>query len=459
MTLPLALDAMGGDHAPREIIEGARRARDEHGVESILVGIPELLGDTHGFEVFPCTEVIEMDDDPGSSVRKKKDSSLVRAAELVRDGKARAMVSAGNTGATTVASTMRLAHMAGIRVFATGGIGGVHRGAETTMDISADLTELSVTPVAVVSAGVKSILDIRLTLEHLETMGVPVVVNGSDDFPSFFSRTSGLPAPRRVDGPAEIAKVMNAAWHQLGLSCGVSVANPVPVEFEVPASEISGAIEQALADLRAQGIEGQDVTPFLLDRMRHLTEGESVTANRALLVHNAVGDQLTCVFVDHGLLRLNEGDMVMDMFEGKLHARVIRVDASDLFLGKLAGVSDPEHKRKIIGGLFVDVFKAEAAKLKAGGQGHKGATFLAQGTIYPDVVESSAPDRNKAQRIKTHHAQEAAQRVAMSASMNWMPWNSTMRRPERRARSNIFGLLASTGALPGSVMPSASNLK
>ena len=123
----------------------------------------------------------------------------------------------------------------------------------------------------------------------------------------------------------------------------------------------------------------------------------------AALIHRAIGDRLTCVFVDHGLLRLNEGDMVMDMFEGKLHARVIRVDASELFLGKLAGVSDPEQKRKIIGGLFVDVFKAEAAKLKAGEGGHKGATFLAQGTIYPDVIESGGAKSKKAVTIKSHH--------------------------------------------------------
>jgi GMP synthase (glutamine-hydrolysing) len=123
----------------------------------------------------------------------------------------------------------------------------------------------------------------------------------------------------------------------------------------------------------------------------------------AALIHRAIGDKLTCVFVDHGLLRLNEGDMVMDMFAGKLHARVIRVDASDLFLGKLAGVSDPEQKRKIIGGLFVDVFKAEAAKLKAGGGGHQGATFLAQGTIYPDVIESGGAKSKKAVTIKSHH--------------------------------------------------------
>jgi GMP synthase (glutamine-hydrolysing) len=123
----------------------------------------------------------------------------------------------------------------------------------------------------------------------------------------------------------------------------------------------------------------------------------------AALIHRAIGDQLTCVFVDHGLLRLNEGDMVMEMFEGKLHARVIRVNASDLFLGKLAGVSEPEQKRKIIGGLFVDVFKDEAAKLKAGTGGHKGASFLAQGTIYPDVIESGGAKSKKAVTIKSHH--------------------------------------------------------
>jgi GMP synthase (glutamine-hydrolysing) len=123
----------------------------------------------------------------------------------------------------------------------------------------------------------------------------------------------------------------------------------------------------------------------------------------AALIHRAIGAQLTCVFVDHGLLRLNEGDLVMEMFAGKLHARVIRVDASELFLGQLAGVSDPERKRKIIGGLFVDVFKAEAEKLKAGDQGHQGATFLAQGTIYPDVVESGGTKTKKATTIKSHH--------------------------------------------------------
>lgn len=197
------------------------------------------------------------------------------------------LLAAGATGATTVAATMKLASMAGIRVFATGGIGGVHRGAATTMDISADLTEMAVTPVAVVSAGVKSILDIRLTLEHLETLGVPVVVNGSDDFPSFFSRTSGLPAPRRLDGPAAIARMLHAAWNELGLGSGVSVANPIPAEHEVPAEEIAGVIDEALADLERDGITGQDVTPFLLQRVRERTGGRSLAANLALVRNNA----------------------------------------------------------------------------------------------------------------------------------------------------------------------------
>lgn len=197
------------------------------------------------------------------------------------------LLASGRMGATTVASTMKLAAMVGIKVFATGGIGGVHRGAATSFDISADLTEMAVTPVAVVSAGVKSILDIRLTLERLETLGVPVVVNGSDDFPSFYSRTSGLPAPRRLDGPAQLARMMHAAWHDLGLSCGISIANPIPVEHEVPAAEIATFIEEALADLDAKGITGQDVTPFLLKRVVEGTGGRSLVANLALVRNNA----------------------------------------------------------------------------------------------------------------------------------------------------------------------------
>ena len=153
-------------------------------------------------------------------------------------------------------------------------------------------------------------------------------------------------------------------------------------------------IEEAVAKIREQ-VGDEEVILGL--------SGGVDSSVAAALIHRAIGDQLTCVFVDHGLLRLNEGDMVMEMFEGKLHAKVIRVDASDLFLGKLAGVSEPEAKRKIIGGLFVDVFKAEAAKLKAGDAGHKGATFLAQGTIYPDVIESGGAKSKKAVTIKSHH--------------------------------------------------------
>lgn len=197
------------------------------------------------------------------------------------------LVATRRTGATTVAATMRVAALAGIRVFATGGIGGVHRGAATTFDVSADLTELAVTPVAVVSAGIKSILDIRHTLERMETMGVPVVVNGSDDFPSFYSRTSGLPAPRRLDGPGELAAMLHATWNQLGMATGISIANPIPEADEIPADEIAGFIDEALRSLDEQGITGQDVTPFLLKRVVEGTGGRSLVANLALVRNNA----------------------------------------------------------------------------------------------------------------------------------------------------------------------------
>ena len=197
------------------------------------------------------------------------------------------LVATRATGATTVAATMRIAALAGIRIFATGGIGGVHRGAAASMDVSADLTEMAATPVAVVSAGIKSILDIRLTLERLETLGVPVIVNGSDDFPSFYSRVSGLPAPRRVDGPAALAGVLHANWHVLGLTTGISIANPIPLADEIPAAEISTFVEEALDELGAQGVTGQDVTPFLLKRIVERTGGRSLVANLALVRNNA----------------------------------------------------------------------------------------------------------------------------------------------------------------------------
>jgi pseudouridine-5'-phosphate glycosidase len=196
------------------------------------------------------------------------------------------VIARGGHGATTVAATMRLASLAGIRVFVTGGLGGVHRGAQTTFDISADLTELATTPVCVVCAGVKSILDIGLTLERLETLGVPVLVDGADEFPSFYSRSSGFPAPLRADGPDEIARAMDAAW-SLGLTSGLVVAHPIPEADELPASEMDPVIQRALADLDARGIGGRDATPYLLGRIVELTGGTSLTANVALVRENA----------------------------------------------------------------------------------------------------------------------------------------------------------------------------
>jgi pseudouridylate synthase len=192
----------------------------------------------------------------------------------------------GSHGATTVAATMRLASLAGISVFVTGGIGGVHRGAQQTFDTSADLTELSLTDVAVVSAGAKSILDIGLTLETLETLGVPVVAYCTDEFPAFFSRTSGHPAPMRADSPTEVAALMAAKWN-LGLSGGVAVVNPIPAADEIPPAEINGIIDQAIADMDSAGIHGKEATPFLLGRIVEITGGASLTANIALVKNNA----------------------------------------------------------------------------------------------------------------------------------------------------------------------------
>lgn len=196
------------------------------------------------------------------------------------------VVARGVHGATTVAATMRLAALAGIRVFVTGGLGGVHRGAPESFDVSADLTELSQTDVTVVSAGVKSILDIGLTLEKLETLGVPVLVEGSDEFPSFFSRSSGHAAPMRVDGAEQVAAVMRAKW-DLGIAGGVVVAQPIPEEDEIPASEIDGIIARALADMDDLGITGKAATPYLLGRIVEITGGASLTANIALVRANA----------------------------------------------------------------------------------------------------------------------------------------------------------------------------
>ena len=197
------------------------------------------------------------------------------------------VLSTGCIGATTVAATMIAAHLAGIRVFVTGGIGGVHRGAETSFDISADLIELSQTPVAVVCAGAKSILDLGLTLEFLETHGVPVIGYQTDRFPAFFTRDSGFPVDFQLDGPESVAKLLAAQW-SLGYQGGAVVANPIPEAHAMEKSEIDSIIEQALAEANRQGISGKRVTPFLLNRIKQLTGGRSLTANIALVKHNAV---------------------------------------------------------------------------------------------------------------------------------------------------------------------------
>nr|WP_152824090.1 pseudouridine-5'-phosphate glycosidase [Fertoeibacter niger] len=197
-----------------------------------------------------------------------------------------ACLAQGRTGATTVAATMICARLAGIDVFATGGIGGVHRGAETSFDISADLRELAHTAVTVIAAGAKAILDLPKTLEVLETLGVPVIAYSQDDFPAFWARSSGLPAPLRMDTAGQIAAahLMRA---RLGLPGGQLVANPIPAASEIPLSVIGPVIEQALAEAAAQGIAAKQVTPFLLDRIFALTEGRSLAANIDLVLNNA----------------------------------------------------------------------------------------------------------------------------------------------------------------------------
>jgi len=195
-------------------------------------------------------------------------------------------LASGRTGATTVAATMICAHLAGIAVFATGGIGGVHRGAETSFDISADLQELAQTPVTVVAAGAKAILDLPKTLEVLETLGVPVIAVGQDDLPAFWSRSSGLKAPLRLDNPAEIAAA-HRTRAALGLKGGQLVVNPIPAGAEIPRAEILPVVEAALAEAAAQRISAKEVTPFLLSRIFEATEGRSLAANIALVLNNA----------------------------------------------------------------------------------------------------------------------------------------------------------------------------
>jgi pseudouridylate synthase len=196
------------------------------------------------------------------------------------------IVASKATGATTVAATMVIAALAGIRVFATGGIGGVHRGAETSFDVSADLQELAQTPVAVVCAGAKSILDLRLTLEYLETHGVAVVGYQTDALPAFFTRDSAYRVDYRLDTAAAIAAVLKAKW-AMGLKGGMVVANPIPEPYAMPGAAIDQAIEQALQEAQQQGIAGKASTPFLLARVNQLTGGDSLAANIQLVLNNA----------------------------------------------------------------------------------------------------------------------------------------------------------------------------
>lgn len=196
------------------------------------------------------------------------------------------LVAQGKDGACTVTTTMMIADMAGIRVFATGGIGGVHRGAETTMDISADLEELAQTPVMVVCAGAKAILDLGLTLEYLETKGVPVLGYGTDELPAFYTRESGLGVDARVDTPEDLAAIFQAQ-RDLGLKTGMLVTNPIPQQYAMDKTVIDKAIDQALAESHEQGIHGKETTPFLLARVAELTGGDSLESNIQLVLNNA----------------------------------------------------------------------------------------------------------------------------------------------------------------------------
>ena len=196
------------------------------------------------------------------------------------------LVARGEDGATTVTTTMIIAAMAGIKVFATGGIGGVHRGAETTMDISADLEELAKTPVMVICAGAKSILDLGLTLEYLETKGVPVIGYGTEELPAFYTRRSGFKVDYRIDTPEELAAVFRTKL-EMGLEGGMLVTNPIPEEYSMDPDRINSAISQALEEAASQGIHGKETTPFLLARIKDITGGDSLASNIQLVLNNA----------------------------------------------------------------------------------------------------------------------------------------------------------------------------
>ena len=224
-----------------------------------------------------------------AGLSRREMTTLAKAGQSVTKASRRdfpRLIAAGGTGATTVAGTMIVAAMAGIRIFATGGVGGVHRGAESSWDISADLEELAITSVAVVCAGAKSILDLPKTLEYLETKGVPVVGYGTLELPAFYTSHSGLFLEERAESPGEVAALLRAKWG-LGLSGGVLVTNPIPEEYAMPPGIINPAIERAVADAVKEGISGKRLTPYLLARIVELTGGDSLESNIALVKHNA----------------------------------------------------------------------------------------------------------------------------------------------------------------------------
>lgn len=252
-------------------VQTARRVQDEvraHGATPATIAV--IDGKLH----------IGLTDTQLDGLGTARDVAKLSRADLA------ACIARKGTGATTVAATMIAARLAGIGVFATGGIGGVHRGAETSFDISADLQELAQTPVTVVAAGAKAILDLPKTYEVLETLGVPVIAYGQDMLPAFWSASSDIMAPLRMDSAAEIAAA-HAMRAALGLPGGQLIANPIPIADEIPADDLSGMIERALHDAQAEGVSAKAVTPFLLDRIFALTDGRSLDANIALVLNNA----------------------------------------------------------------------------------------------------------------------------------------------------------------------------
>jgi len=246
--------------------------------------VPAIIAVGHG------RILVGLDDTDLQRIAQARDVAKVSTREIAP------FLASGKLGATTVASTMAAAHLAGIRVFATGGIGGVHRGAENTFDVSADLDEFARTPVAVVSAGAKAILDLPRTLEYLETRSVPVIGYGTDTFPAFYCRSSGLPLHLRCDTPQEVASIL-LMQDRLGLRHGTLIANPIPQEHALPEEEIEAAVARALSAAEKEGVTDKEVTPYLLAALVKLTEGRSLAANMALAEHNArVGAQIAVAY-------------------------------------------------------------------------------------------------------------------------------------------------------------------